>query len=63
MNHLTVTSRRKCVHTQLVIGVYICTPVCSLLDEALHPYVADFGFLIVVPIEHGSRCLITGPLR
>ena len=30
-----------------------------LLDSSLRPYVADFGFLIALPIQHGSSCVMS----
>lgn len=30
-----------------------------LLDAALQPHLADFGFLMALPIEHRSSCLVT----
>ena len=30
-----------------------------LLDGTLTPYLADFGFLMALPLEHNSSCLVT----
>ena len=30
-----------------------------LLDAALTPYLADFGFLMAIPLEHHSSCLMS----
>ena len=31
-----------------------------LLDDTLQPKVADFGFLMALPLDHGSSCVVTG---
>ena len=42
----------------VTVGVNACTfNIC--LDETLTPHVADFGFLMVSLLQHGSSCLVT----
>ena len=44
---------------QCVLKVLTLYSQNILLDEYLHPHVADFGFLMAVPLQHGSRCLVS----
>ena len=44
---------------QCVLKVLTLYSQNILLDESLHPHVADFGFLMAVPLKHGSSCLVS----
>ena len=43
----------------VLMGFYFSCRQNILLDNALKPYVADFGFLIAVPMQHGSTCVVS----
>ena len=41
-----------------VVKVFLCRHNI-LLDSSLTPYLGDFGFLMALPVEHRSSCLVT----
>ena len=58
-----VTLRRKLKYRGAVQNSTLGIPPCFrhniLLDASLTPFLADFGFLVGIPVEFRSSCLVT----